>query len=197
MNAYDITVPEIATPQWVETYDNEWEKRVYKDLRALSVARGDTIQDMLGAVQRRERLSQMYYSSIDEGIPSQALHKLAESRYVKLRYAVDIMMPCGFADTFAHNKVPAQELRDSIDTIWGDIVGEMGNMCTTLGKEKPRHNNWTFKNQLGFLNTVLYDVLSMKIMAVNKRRTIYELRHFSNVGITSDLQGVANHSRVQ
>ncbi|KAG0247224.1 hypothetical protein BG011_001838 [Mortierella polycephala] len=159
MNAYDITAPEIVAPQWVKTYDNEWEKRVYKNLR-----------DMLGAVQRPERFSQMHYGSIDEGILSQALHKLAESRYVKLRYAVDIMMPCRFADTFAHNKVPAQELRDSIDTIWGDIVDEMGNMCMTLGKEKPRHNNWTFKNQLGFLNTALYDVLDMKIMVANKRR---------------------------
>ncbi|KAG0248289.1 hypothetical protein BG011_000235, partial [Mortierella polycephala] len=52
MNAYDITAPEIVTPQWIETHDNEWEKRVYKNLRALSVTKGDTTQDMLGAVQR-------------------------------------------------------------------------------------------------------------------------------------------------
>ncbi|KAG0258559.1 hypothetical protein BG011_003226 [Mortierella polycephala] len=65
-DAYDTTAPSVITPEWVKTYDNKQEKRVYKDLRALSTIDGGTMQGRLDAVQQQERLSLGY--CVDNGL---------------------------------------------------------------------------------------------------------------------------------
>ena len=103
---------------------------------------------------------------------------------MKLEYVVDILEACGFMDTFAKNEVPDEDLKSRIDGIWPSLESKMSQICTTLKKERPTHNDWKFKNKLVFVNTVLFKVLGVRIGTpkTNSRRTKYSLKHFSKVG---------------
>ncbi|KAF8949091.1 hypothetical protein BGZ46_005207, partial [Entomortierella lignicola] len=176
MKAYDVSTPDVVTPEWVKAYDNEQEKRIYRNLRSLSTtANGTTMEARLETVRQREEASLGFCPK------TRVPHNLEDSRYVKLQYAVDIMITCGFTDIFTGDRVPAQTLKGNINRIWDGVMKEMDNTCTTLGRKRPTHNNWTSKNQIGFLNMVLFDVLGVKIVGVNHRSAKYELRHCSKV----------------
>ncbi|KAF8916357.1 hypothetical protein BGZ58_005304, partial [Dissophora ornata] len=185
MDAYNIRDPSIVTPDWVATYDQPREKKIYRNLCDLSVG---TMQDGLANVHQLERLSLAF--AVENGIETAVPHKVDRSRYVRLKYAVDILAACGFTDLFSSDTVTAQTLQGRIDLYWETVKDdEIRHMCTTLGRPMPTHGNWIFKNQLGFLSTVLYEVLGMKIISANKRRTEYRLRlqHYSNVGLRKEI----------
>ncbi|KAF9998926.1 hypothetical protein BGZ80_006686 [Entomortierella chlamydospora] len=180
MKAYDITTPEIVDSQWVQKYNNEKEKSVYKNLRALSTAGRVTLQAGLDAIRQQEQISLSF--CINNGRLCQIPHKLKDSRYVKLKYAMVILDPCGFTSLLPSNMVSVDALQDGVNAIWGDISEEMSNICTTLGKPMPMRRDWKFRNKLDFLNIVLKHVLGVHIVSINKRRTAYNLKHLSNVG---------------
>ena len=94
------------------------------------------------------------------------------------------MVACGFEDAFATNEVLAEDLKDRIDGIWAGLESKMSHICTSIKKRRPRSNNWTFKNKLAFINTVLHEVLGVKIITSgpNKHRTKCSLEHYSSIG---------------
>ncbi|KAF9344332.1 hypothetical protein BGX26_004516 [Mortierella sp. AD094] len=149
MKAYDITAPEIVDSQWVQKYNNEKEKSVYKNLRALSMAGGVNLQAGLNALRQQEQISLSF--CISNGRLCQIPHKLKDSRYVKLKYAVDILIPCGFTSLLPSNTVTVYVLHVGINAIWGNISEEMSNICTTLEKPMPVRHDWQFRNKLDFL----------------------------------------------
>ncbi|KAG0061246.1 hypothetical protein BGZ89_011619 [Linnemannia elongata] len=53
----------------------------------------------------------------------------------------------------------------------------MSQICTTLKKKRPTHNNWTFKNKLKFINTVLHTELGARTSGTNNLRSRYRLNH--------------------
>ncbi|KAF9895881.1 hypothetical protein BX616_008636, partial [Lobosporangium transversale] len=175
MKAYNITTPDIVTPEWVKDYDNEKEKSVYKNLCSLYTTNSTTLEDRLEAVRQREE------ARLGLCPKTKVHHNLEGSRYVKLQYAADIMTSCGFTDVFASNTVQAQTLKEGIRRIWEGVLKEMDNTRTALDRKKPTHNNWIFKHQLGYLNNILHDVLGVKIVGVNKRCAKYHLVHYSKV----------------
>ncbi|KAG0302374.1 hypothetical protein BGZ98_007577 [Dissophora globulifera] len=95
MEAYDVPAGSghIVTPQWVKMYDSDQEKAIYKNIRALSEPSGATTQDRMRFLRQQEQLSSQ--CSIETKSSTQTLHKLANSQFIKLSYAVDIMDRCG------------------------------------------------------------------------------------------------------
>ncbi|KAF9177502.1 hypothetical protein BGZ51_008515 [Haplosporangium sp. Z 767] len=182
MLTYDVQEHSIVTEEWVKTYDNAHEKECYKNLFVLSRRSGPNLKGCLSYVQKCEELGLDY--SLRGATSTDAHSKLERSQFVKLEYVVDILMACGFEDTFATNEVLAEDLKSRIDGIWKTVEGQIPFTCTTLKKRRPRSNNWTFKNKLAFINKVLHEVLGVKIITSgpNKHRTKYSLKHYSSVG---------------
>jgi hypothetical protein len=178
MAAYKIDDPSIITPDWVALYDNDRERRIYNNLCALSIG---AMQDDLDGVQQKERLLLVF--SIENGYDTRVPHRLSESQYIQLKYAVDILTTCGFSEVFSDVTIPAQAFKESIDHLWESGKDGLQCMCTTLGLKMPTSKNMVFKSKKGFLSDrVLYEVLGVKIISANKRRTEYRLKHYSNVG---------------
>ncbi|KAF8964309.1 hypothetical protein BGZ46_000793 [Entomortierella lignicola] len=172
---YNVISTDIITAKWVETYDNKQERSIYKNICALNNLPGENLEDKLEVVRQRED-ARLKCSSTTR-VP----HLIEKSQYVKLQYAVDIMMACGFESIFSKNTVESSTLKCGIDRIWINILEEMDNICTTLDRKKPIHSDWKFKNQLMFLNNVLKDVLGVKMVGINNRRMLYKLQHYSKV----------------
>ncbi|KAF9151526.1 hypothetical protein BGX21_002169 [Mortierella sp. AD011] len=132
VKVYDVSTPDVVTPEWVKAYDNEQERRIYRNLRSLSTTANEaTIEARLEAVRQREEASLGFCPK------TRVPHNLEDSRYVKLQYAVDIMITCGFTDIFTGDRVPAQTLKGNINMIWDGVMKEMDNTCTTLGRKRP------------------------------------------------------------
>ncbi|KAG0287703.1 hypothetical protein BGZ98_004533, partial [Dissophora globulifera] len=166
MEAYDITDPKVITPCFVDAFDDAKEKDVFKNICALLTDDGSTMQSKLDHVRMQLQWSVRYCN--DVGLPIKALHKVLEARYIKLKYAVDIMVPCGFTLPFSEDVVSASTLKAAIETLWDSIMSDIDNICTTLGRRKPTHGKWAdFKNRLSFLNCILGDILGVKIKAVD------------------------------
>ncbi|KAF9202634.1 hypothetical protein BGZ49_007230 [Haplosporangium sp. Z 27] len=112
MKAYDVSMPGVVTPEWVKAYDNEQEKRIYRNLRSLSTtAYGATMEDRLEAIRQREE------ASLGFCLKTKVPHNLEDSRY-----AMDIMTTCGFTDIFTGDRVPAQTLKENINRIWDGVM---------------------------------------------------------------------------
>ncbi|KAF9969243.1 hypothetical protein BGZ73_008505 [Actinomortierella ambigua] len=182
MQTYDVQEHSIVTEEWVKTYDKAHEKECYKNLLALSRRNGSTLKGCLSYVQQCEELRLEY--SLRGATSAEAHSKLERSQFVKLGCVVDILMACGFEDTFATNEVLAEDLKTRIDGVWKTVEEQIPSICTTLKKRRPRSNTWTFRNKLAFINTVLHEVLGVKVgtSRLNKRRTKYSLKHYSSVG---------------
>ncbi|KAG0347204.1 hypothetical protein BGZ54_005006, partial [Gamsiella multidivaricata] len=183
-DAYDITRPELITPEFVKALDNVKEIETYKNIRDLLIDDNDDGGTMR---TRLDHARMQLYRSVrfcaENGLPVKAMHKMLESRYIRLKYAVDTLDPCGFAHPFSDEVLSAAALKAAVETIWDSIMPEMDNMCITLERKKPPHGQWNvFKNRLSFLNIVLGDVLGVKIKAINKRSGRYKLEHYTNVG---------------
>ena len=185
MRTYDIREHSIVSEEWVEVYDNPYEKECYKNLSTLSRRSGPSLHSCLSIVQQREELG-LEYSLRGAPTSAEAHNRLEKSQFTKLKYAVDILTTCGFEDTFATNEVLSECLKSRIDEIWvwAGLESNMSQICTTLKAKWPTHKNWTFKHKLTFINTVLHTVLGVKIRTPesNKRRTKYGLNHYSSVG---------------
>ncbi|KAK3846356.1 MAG: origin of replication binding protein-domain-containing protein [Linnemannia gamsii] len=178
MTTYNIDDPSIITPDFVALYDNDREKRIYSNLCALSTR---AMQDGLDSVRQKEYMSLAF--SIENGYDTRVPHKLDESQHNQLKYAVDILTACGFSEVFSNVTVPAKVFKETIDHLWETGKDGLQSMCTTLGLKMPTSKNMTFKNKKGFLSDrVLFEVLGVKIISANKRRTEYRLVHYSNVG---------------
>lgn len=186
MRAYDVQEHGTITKEWVRTYDKPHEKECYRNLLALSPSCGPSLRSCLEAMQQREDLGQDY--SLPGPTTADAHSRLERSQFVKLGYVVDILLACGFEDTFATNEVPVEYLKSRIDGIWAGLESKMTQICTSLKKRRPRSTDWTFKSKLVFINTVLLEVLGAKIGTPesNKRRTKYCLKHCSSVGSAND-----------
>ncbi|KAG0247463.1 hypothetical protein BG011_001446 [Mortierella polycephala] len=182
MQTYDVQEHSIVTEEWVKKYDNRHEKECYKNLKALSRSCGASLQSCLKVVRQHEELGLDY--SLRGATSAEAHSKLERSQFVKLEYVVDILETCGFMDAFATNEVLAEDLKSRIDGVWSGLESKMSQICTTLKKKRPMHNNWTFKNKLTFINTVLFPVIGATIATpiLNKRITKYHLVHGSSVG---------------
>ena len=159
-------------------YNSDWEKSVFKNLCALNPING-TMLDSLSAIQQKEEVSLNYCTNAR---PSQIPHRLIDSQYVKLKYAVGISTSCGFTDPFSRARIEAKALKDSVDLMWNMIQNEMHSICTNIERKMPINNKWSFKSKLEFLNTVLKRILGLKIGTANSRRTEYIIKHTSNVG---------------
>jgi hypothetical protein len=184
MRVFDVKSHNVVTADWVKTYDNRHEKDVYRNLVALSASAGPSLKACLDKVQQDENILLEY--SLRDATSAKALRELESSQFVKLECSVDILTACGFEATFATNEVSTEDLKERINTIWTDLESKMSQICTSLKKPRPIHNDWTFKNKLAFLCTVLNEVLGVKIVSVNKRRTRYHLKHYSQVGSASN-----------
>ncbi|KAF8933551.1 hypothetical protein BGZ47_010816 [Haplosporangium gracile] len=183
---YDVQEHSIATEEWVETYDNAREKECYKNLQALSPNSRQPLQSCVSYVQQCEELGLVY--SLRGATSAEAHSKLERSQFVKLGYVVNILLACGFEDTFATKEILVGDLKSRIDRIRAGLENKMTQICTSLKKRRPRSTDWTFKNKLAFINTVLLGVLGTKIGTpeINKRRTKYCLKHCSSVGSAND-----------
>ncbi|KAF9536637.1 hypothetical protein EC957_010258 [Mortierella hygrophila] len=177
MRVFDVKSHNTVTADWVKTYDNKHEKDVYTNLVALSARTGPSLKACLDKVQLDENILLDY--SLRDATSAKAHSKLERSQFVKLECAVDILTACGFNATFATNEVSTEDLKERINMIWRDLENKMSHICNGLKKPRPTHNNWTFENKLKFLCTVLNEVLGVKIISANKRRTRYHLKHFS------------------
>ncbi|KAG0358938.1 hypothetical protein BGX24_005893 [Mortierella sp. AD032] len=178
MITYNIDDPSIITPDFVALYDNDRERRIYSNLCALSAR---AMQDGLDSVRQKEHMSLAF--SIENGYDTRVPHRLTESQHNQLKYAVDILTACGFSEVFSNVTIPAKVFKETIDHLWETGKDGLQSMCTTLGLKTPTSKNMTFKNKKGFLSDrVLYEVLGVKIISANKRRTEYKLVHYSNVG---------------
>ncbi|KAG0246947.1 hypothetical protein BG011_002245, partial [Mortierella polycephala] len=125
MEAYNITHSSIVTPKWVNTYDNDCEKRFDKNLRALQMS-GGTIQESLEFVYQREQILLCEY--IASGNETRAQHKLASSQYLQLKIAAELLTACGFTDVFSKEKTSSEALKNKVDTHWETLKDEMENM---------------------------------------------------------------------
>ncbi|KAF9407786.1 hypothetical protein BGZ94_002559 [Podila epigama] len=185
MRTYDIQEHSIVTDEWVAAYDKPCEKECYKNLRALSRSSGPSLQECLSTVQQREELL-LGFSLRQSPTTAEAHGMLERSQFTKLKYVVNVLVTCGFEDTFAQNKVLAEDIKSRIDEIWvwAGIESNMSQIFTSIKRRRPRSINWTFKSKLACINTVLKEVLGVKIGTVesNKRRAVYCLKHFSSVG---------------
>ncbi|KAG0258755.1 hypothetical protein BGZ95_004879, partial [Linnemannia exigua] len=169
MAAYNIDDPSIITPKWVFFYDNDRQRRIYNNLCALSTG---AMQDDPDYVKQKGQLSLAF--SIENGYDIRVPHRLSESQYVLLKYAVDILTACGFSEPFSEDTVPVQALKNSIDLLWETSKDGLKYMRTTLGLKMSTSKNMTFKNKKGFLSDrVLYEVLGAKIISTNKQRTAF------------------------
>ncbi|KAF9196902.1 hypothetical protein BGZ49_002671 [Haplosporangium sp. Z 27] len=180
MTAYDLSPSEAITPEWVKKYNDKWEKSVYKNLSTLNRGIGVDMQIRLDEIHQQEKLSYQYYR--ETGQDAKALDAITRSRYIRLKYVVDILNPCGFTSILPSNIVSAERLRIGIETIWDGLVKDIPNMCTTLNKRRPTTKIWKFRYKLDFLNSVLNEVLGVKIVSSDSRRTKYYLNHYSKVG---------------
>ncbi|GJJ75201.1 hypothetical protein EMPS_07559 [Entomortierella parvispora] len=180
MRTYGVQEHSTVTEEWVATYDKPHEKECFKNLQALSVPPGKTLHDCLALPQQCEAMAFQY--SLGNVTSAEAHNRLEQSRFVKLEFVVDILTAFGFTDTFAANEVLATDLKKGLDVIWPDLESGMKQICTTLKRERPTHNNWSFRNKLSYINTILHAVLGTKISAVNKRSEKYILKHHSKVG---------------
>ncbi|KAF9549519.1 hypothetical protein EC957_003469 [Mortierella hygrophila] len=122
MAAYKIDDPSIITPDWVALYDNDRERRIYNNLCVLSIG---AMKDDLDGVQQKERLSLAF--SIENGYDTRVPHRISESQYIQLKYAVDILTTCGFSEVSSDVTIPAQAFKESIDHLWES--GEDGLQC--------------------------------------------------------------------
>ncbi|KAF9083813.1 hypothetical protein BGX23_011089 [Mortierella sp. AD031] len=182
MRAYDVQEHGTITKEWVRTYDKPHEKECYRNLMALSPSCGPSLRSCLEAMQQREDLGLDY--SLQGPTTADAHSRLERSQFVKLGYVVDILLACGFEDPFATNEVPVEDLKSRVDGIWAELESKMTQICTSLKKRRPRSSDWTFKNRLAFINTVLLDVLGAKIKSSgsNKHNMFFGLTHYSSVG---------------
>ncbi|KAF8954707.1 hypothetical protein BGZ46_002837, partial [Entomortierella lignicola] len=169
MTAYDLNPSKAITPEWAKKYNDKWEKSVYKNLSILNKGMAVDIRMGLDEIHQREKLAYQYYR--ETGQDAKALDAVTRSRYIRLKYAVDILNPCGFTNVFPSNIISVETLRNGIETIWDGILKDIPNICTTLGKRRPATKLWKFKYKLDFLNAILNEVLGVKIVSHDHRRT--------------------------
>ncbi|KAK3837960.1 MAG: origin of replication binding protein-domain-containing protein [Linnemannia elongata] len=115
MRAYNVQEYGMITEVWVRTYDKPHEKECYRNLMALSPSCGPSLRSCLEVMQQREDLD--LDDSLKGPTTADAHSRLERSRFVKLGYVVDILLACGFEDTFATKEVPAENLKNRIDGI--------------------------------------------------------------------------------
>lgn len=178
MTAYKIDDPSIITPDFVALYSHDRERKIYRNLCALST---ESMQGSLDSVQQEEQARLGF--SIESGYDTKMLHKLTESQHNQLKYAVDILKACGFSEDFSNVTVPAEVFKETVDRLWETLKDGLQSMCTTLELDMPTSKNMIFKTKKEFLcERVLDKVLGVKIISANKQRTQYKLMHYSNVG---------------
>ncbi|KAG0278182.1 hypothetical protein BGZ95_004531 [Linnemannia exigua] len=182
MRSYGVQDHSIVTSEWVGVFDKADEKEWSKNLTALSRKGGVSLKSCLALVKQCEDIG--LDNSLRALTTAEAHSGIDSTQFVKLDYAVGILSACGFEDTFATNKVLAEDLKSRIDEIWGwaGLERNMSQICTTLKKRRPRSSNWTFKTKLAFINTVLHAVLGARISGTNSHKSRYRLNHTSSVG---------------
>ncbi|KAF9177631.1 hypothetical protein BGZ49_005586 [Haplosporangium sp. Z 27] len=95
MATYNLNASEAITAEWVKKYNDKWEKSVYRNLCILNADTGTNMKNSLKEIHQQEALFYQYCR--DTGQDARALHSIVESRYIRLKYAVDdILNPCGF-----------------------------------------------------------------------------------------------------
>ncbi|KAF8962662.1 hypothetical protein BGZ46_001136 [Entomortierella lignicola] len=174
MDAYSIEDPYVLTPEWVETYSDPKEMKVFQNLQALRndpelrmVKQNDSYP--LGKDQERR----------DTGA---VLHRLHQSKYTKLKYAKDILSACGYDSPFDPKYIASTDLKSNLDEQWESLSLNMRNICTQLQIPYPRHNNWDFRKKQNHINSVLNEVLGIHIVGTNKKATAYHIKYMRNVG---------------
>ncbi|ORZ21833.1 hypothetical protein BCR41DRAFT_350098 [Lobosporangium transversale] len=174
MDAYGIEDPSILTPEWVQTYSNPKEMKVFQNLRALKndpelkmTKQSDSYP--LGKDQERR----------DTGA---ILHRLHHSKYTKLKYAKDILFACGYDSPFDPKCRASTALKSSLDEQWESLSSNMRNICTQLLIPYPSHSNWNFRNRQNFVNSVLNEVFGIHIVGTNKKATSYHIKYMREVG---------------
>lgn len=182
MRTYGVQDHSTVTEEWVVAYDSAHEKEYFKNSGRCH--HGKTLQECLILPQQHEELELEH--SLWNAISAEAHSRLVWWRLVKPKFVVDVLTACGFEDRFATNEVLAADLKSRIDVIiWPEFKKELeeetSQIYTTLKIKGPTHNNWTFKNKLASINTILLVVLGAKISAVNKRSEKYILKHHSKV----------------
>ncbi|KAF9198324.1 hypothetical protein BGZ49_000880, partial [Haplosporangium sp. Z 27] len=147
MDTYGIENPSVLTPEWVKTYSDPKEMKVFQNLQALKddpelkmVKQNDSYP--LGKDQERKNAVAV-------------LHRLHQSKYTKLKYAKDALSACGYDSPFDPKCVASTALKSNLDEQWESISTNMRSICTQLTIPYPSHNNWNFRNQQNFLNSVL------------------------------------------
>ncbi|KAF9309515.1 hypothetical protein BGZ91_007395 [Linnemannia elongata] len=182
MRTYGVQDHSIVTAEWVGMFNKADEREWFKNLTALSRKSGASLNSCLALVKQCEDIG------LDDnlrGAPTtaEAHSRIDSTQFVNLDYVVGILIVWGFEDTFPTNEVLGEDLKSRIDEIWGwaGLERNMSQICTTLKKKRPTHNNWTFKNKLKFINTVLHTVLGARTSGTNNLRSRYRLNHTTSV----------------
>ncbi|KAF9910909.1 hypothetical protein BX616_010754 [Lobosporangium transversale] len=176
METYSVQDASLLTPDWVEKYDKPREKKIYKNLAMLK--EDPTLQ----ILRQEDRLG------LKCGKATVGVHTLGNSRYLRFKYAKDILDSCGFDSPFDDREMSAEELKRKIDLRWSDLVkdGSMRDICTQLGIRCPSHNNWDFKNKKSFLNSVLNEIWGIHIVRTDHKSHHYYIKYMTEVGKHKD-----------
>ncbi|KAG0284683.1 hypothetical protein BGZ96_010971, partial [Linnemannia gamsii] len=117
MWTYNIITEETVTPEWVLAHNTEREKRISRTLRALSlIIYGTTMQERLDKLCHRDQ--NLLVSNMEKRLFIQVPHQVSDAWSVPLRYAVKILLACGFTDVFADNIVSADLVKKHVGEIW-------------------------------------------------------------------------------
>jgi tartrate dehydratase beta subunit/fumarate hydratase class I family protein len=97
---------------------------------------------------------------------------------MKLVIATEFINICGFDGIYDRTHIDRDDIMTNLNA-WNDtLIKKMDGICIILGKgkrHKPNAETWTFKTKMQFINSVLTDMLSLKISPIKRNSTTYRI----------------------
>lgn len=181
-HAYNLDPDHAITEEWVASYNSEKEIEIYSNLCAIRLG----IEPGLSDLRATERASLDYFDR-DEDLITKSIDRRANSQYVRLKIACDMLTMCGFGGPFSKENISDQILKSNFENKWKVIAPNIQLICTALKVRKPTYKAWTFRNKLYFVNSILGLVLGLKVAATDNKRRSYKIEHTSNVGSKGEI----------
>lgn len=94
----------------------------------------------------------------------------------KLVIATELIKICGFGSVYDTETRERDEIVAGIRKHSRILIKKMTGICDVFGRAKRRRpdpKKWQFKSQLEFINSILIDVLQLKITPIKRHSTTY------------------------
>ena len=149
IEAYRLKDASLLTPGWIEKFSSPREMAVYKNLAELND------DPDLSILRQNERLGLRFGQERHDAIG--VIQTLDNSRYIKLKFAKEILETCGFDSPFESREVVAGELKKRVDRYWlqDSRENKVRDICTKLKIRCPTYAVWDYKNKKNLMNNIL------------------------------------------